>query len=270
MQLAHVVLLEPAARVGRVPVRRPVQVVADILASPRPQQLLAPRVLPQEAGEVVEASPAADPASAGRQALLDLGGGEGGGGGRSGDHGGRPERAARSPGVCSAAAQRASNIPGAADALTGRPPPHLLICMRRSHWPRRGTLPQPEGPPVPIGPREAGTRAGRAGRCGHQPRGAAQVEGAPARCAPSPGGSLGGGRLRAEPAFQSVSGDGTGIAGGRIAPALSLLLLLPGEKVAVSHPRAAGGGGEDAESGRRLERGGRGTGIPDIIRRKHV
>lgn len=74
LQLAHVVLLEPAARVGRVPVRRPVQVVANILASPRPQQLLAPRVLPQEAGEVVEASPAADPASAGRQALLDLGG----------------------------------------------------------------------------------------------------------------------------------------------------------------------------------------------------
>lgn len=74
MQLAHVVLLEPEARVGRVPMRRPIQVGANILASPCPQQLLAPRVLPQEAGEIVEAGPAADPASAGRQALLDLGG----------------------------------------------------------------------------------------------------------------------------------------------------------------------------------------------------
>lgn len=74
MKLAHVVLLEPAARVGRVPVRRPVQVGANILANPRPQQLLAPRVLPQETREVVESGPAADPASAGRQSLLDLGG----------------------------------------------------------------------------------------------------------------------------------------------------------------------------------------------------
>lgn len=72
LQLAHVVLLEPAARVGRVPVRRPIQVGADILASPCPQQLLAPRVVPHEVSEVVEASPAADPAGAGRQAPLDL------------------------------------------------------------------------------------------------------------------------------------------------------------------------------------------------------
>ena len=74
LQLAHVVLLEPAARVGRVPVWRPVQVGANILSSPRPQQLLAPRVVPHEASEVVEAGPAADPAVAGRQAPLDLGG----------------------------------------------------------------------------------------------------------------------------------------------------------------------------------------------------
>ena len=111
LQVPHVVLLEPAARVVRVPVRWPVQVGADILTSPFPQQLLAPWVVPHEAGEVVEAGPAADPAGAGRQAPLDLGGGEGGGGGRSGGHGGRPELAARSLRVCSAAAQRASNIP---------------------------------------------------------------------------------------------------------------------------------------------------------------
>lgn len=73
MQLAHVILLKPETRVGRVPVRRPVQVGANILASPCPQQLLAPRVLPQEAGKVVEAGPAADPAEAGSKTLLDLG-----------------------------------------------------------------------------------------------------------------------------------------------------------------------------------------------------
>lgn len=96
-QLSHVVLLQPAARVGRVPVRRPVQVGADVLARPGPQQLLAPRMVPHEAGEVVEAGPAADPAGAGRQAPLDLGEREGGGGGRSGGHGLRPQLPARSP-----------------------------------------------------------------------------------------------------------------------------------------------------------------------------
>lgn len=110
LQVAHVVLLEPAARVVRVPVRRPVQVGAHVLTRARPQQLLASRVLPHEAGEVVEAGPAADPAGAGRQAPLDLGGGEAGGGGRSGGHGGRAELAAGS-----ATARRASGSP--------RPPP---------------------------------------------------------------------------------------------------------------------------------------------------
>lgn len=138
-QFAHVVLLQPAAGVVRVSVRWPIQVGTDVLASPRPQQLLAPRMVPHEVGEVVEAGPAADPAGAGRQAPLDLGGGEGGGGGRSGGHGGRAELGARSPAVCSAAAQRASNISGAGAAATGRPPPHLLICMPRSHWPLGGT-----------------------------------------------------------------------------------------------------------------------------------
>lgn len=74
MQVAHVVLLEPAARVGRVSVRWPIQVGANILASPCPEQLFAPRVVPHEVGEVVEAGPAADPAGARRQAPLDLGG----------------------------------------------------------------------------------------------------------------------------------------------------------------------------------------------------
>lgn len=110
LQVAHVVLLQPAARVGRVLVRRPVQVGAHVLARARPQQLLASRVLPHEAGEVVEAGPAADPAGAGRQAPLDLGGGEAGGGGRSGGHGGIAELSAGS-----AAARRASGSP--------RPPP---------------------------------------------------------------------------------------------------------------------------------------------------
>lgn len=108
LQVSHVVLLEPAARVVRVPVWWPVQVGANILTSPCPQQLLAPWVVPHEAGEVVEADPAADPAGAVRQAPLDLGEGEGGGGGRSGGHGGRRELAARSLRVCSATAQRAS------------------------------------------------------------------------------------------------------------------------------------------------------------------
>lgn len=138
-QFAHIVLLQPAAGVVRVSVRWPIQVGTDVLASPRQQQLLAPRMMPHETGEVVEAGPAADPAGTGRQAPLDLGGREGGGGGRSGGHGGRAELGSRSPAVCSAAAQRASNISGAGAAATGRPPPHLLICMPCSHWPLGGT-----------------------------------------------------------------------------------------------------------------------------------
>lgn len=73
-QLAHVELLQPAACVVRVSVRWSVQVGADVLTRPRSQQLLAPRMVPHEAGEVVEAGPAADPAGTGRQAPLDLGG----------------------------------------------------------------------------------------------------------------------------------------------------------------------------------------------------
>lgn len=138
-QFTHVVLLQPAAGVVGVSVRWPIQVGSDVLASPRPQQLLTPWMVPHEAGKVVEAGPAADPAGTGRQAPLDLGGREGGGGGRSGGHGGRAELGPRSPAVCSAAAQRASNISGAGAAATGRPPPHLLICMPGSHWPLGGT-----------------------------------------------------------------------------------------------------------------------------------
>lgn len=96
-QFTHVVLLQPAAGVVRVSVRWPIQVGSDVLASPRPQQLLAPRMVPHKAGEVVEAGPAADPAGTSRQAPLDLGGREGGGGGRSGGHGGRAELGALSP-----------------------------------------------------------------------------------------------------------------------------------------------------------------------------
>lgn len=104
LQLAHVVLLEPAAGIVRVAVRGPVEVGAHVLAGPRPQQLFAPRVLPHEVGEVVEPRTAADPAGARRQAPLDVGGGEaggGGGGGRSGGHGGsgRGQRGARSSGA---------------------------------------------------------------------------------------------------------------------------------------------------------------------------
>lgn len=66
-------------------------------------------MLPHEAGEVVEAGPAADPAGAGRQAPLDLGGGEAGGGGGAGVMAGRAESAG------SATAWRASGSP--------RPPP---------------------------------------------------------------------------------------------------------------------------------------------------
>lgn len=144
-QFAHIVLLQPAAGVVGVSVGWPIQVGTDVLASPRQQQLLAPRMMPHEAGEVVEAGPAADPAGTGRQAPLDLGEREGGGGGRSGDHGGRAELGSRSPAVCSAAAQRASNISGAGAAATGRPPPHLLICMPCSHWPLGGTRLPPGG-----------------------------------------------------------------------------------------------------------------------------
>lgn len=164
-QFTHVVLLQPAAGIVRVSVRWPIQVGTDVLASPRPQQLLAPRMVPHEAGEVVEAGPAADPAGAGRQAPLDLGGREGGGGGRSGGHGGRTELGSRSPAVCSAAAQRASNISGAGAAATGRPPPHLLICMPCSHWPLGGTrlVPGATSPLARKGPeaRALGAESGR-------------------------------------------------------------------------------------------------------------
>lgn len=160
-QFAHIVLLQPAASVVRVSMRWPIQVGTDVLASPRQQQLLAPRMLPQEAGEVVETGPATDPAGTGRQAPLDLGGREGGGGGRSGGHGGRAELGSRSPAVCSAAAQRASNISGAGAAATGRPPPHLLICMPCSHWPLGGTRLVLEPPPHwPSGTRAPSARRG--------------------------------------------------------------------------------------------------------------
>lgn len=247
MQIAHVVLLEPAARVGRVPVRRPVQVGADILAGPRPQQLLAPRVVPHEASEVVEAGPAADPAVAGRQAPLDLGGREGGGGGRSGGHGGRAELAAGSPGFCSAAAQPASNIPGAAAALTGRPPPHLLICMRRSHWPLGRTPLEPGGALFPIGRQEAEATV-RVGPqvAGPPPGGPGQVEGAPARCGLSQE-SEGDWRMRAEQLFPSRVAVWTDILGGVIAPGSTLLLLPFGRNWHFSILRlpegARGGGG---------------------------
>lgn len=187
-QFAHIVLLQPAAGVVRVSVRWPIQVGTDVLASPRQQQLLAPRMMPHEAGEVVQTGPAADPAGTGRQAPLDLGGREGGGGGRSGGHGGRAELGSRSPAVCSAAAQRASNISGAGAAATGRPPPHLLICMPCSHWPLGGTRLGARSR-LPIGPRGPEPRAQGAER--GPPGGPGQVEGVPTRCARLPVGASG-------------------------------------------------------------------------------
>lgn len=175
-QFSHVVLLQQAAGVVGVSVRWPIQVGTDVLASPRPQQLLAPRMMPQEAGEVVEAGPSADPAGASRQAPLDLGRREGGGGGRSGGHGRTAELGSRSPAVCSAAAQRASNISGARAAATGRPPPHLLICMPRSHWPLGGTR-RGHGARLPIGSQGPEPRALSAERSG--PGGLPHLEGEP-------------------------------------------------------------------------------------------
>lgn len=250
LQLAHVVLLQPAARVGRVPVRRPVQVGTNILTSPRPQQLLAPRVVPHEASEVVEAGPAADPAGAGRQAPLDLGGREGDGGGRSRGHGGRPELAAGSPDFCSAAAQLSSNIPGAPAALTGRPPPHLLICMPRSHWTLGRTLPGPGGSLFLIGRGEArATEAGRATRCGPPARWPQAGRGRARQVCPVARGELRG-RADAGGAILPVAGgcmDGHPRWTDRY---WNNLLLPVWEKLAAFDSQAPGGG---EESGRQCE-----------------
>lgn len=77
LHLSHVVLLQPAAGVGRVPVGRPVQRGAHVGTGPPPQQLLPPRVQPHEAAQVVDAAAAADQAGALRAPRPHLGGAEG-------------------------------------------------------------------------------------------------------------------------------------------------------------------------------------------------
>lgn len=72
VQVAQVVLLEPAARVAGVPVRRAVEGSAHVSAGSLEEQLLAARVEVHEGGQIVEAATGEHQAGAPRAALLHL------------------------------------------------------------------------------------------------------------------------------------------------------------------------------------------------------
>lgn len=144
LYVPHVVLLQPAAGVLRVPVGRPVQRGAHVGAGPAAQQLLPARVQPHEAAQVVQAAAAGDQAGALRAARPHLGGAEGP----------RPRR-----GHGPAAGPRPAPLPVRVPVPSGPVPPprsartcsSAYMHVRPGHAPRRA-------PPQPIG---------QQGRVGH-------------------------------------------------------------------------------------------------------
>lgn len=130
--------------------------------------------------------------------------------------------AGRGAGACARRLPGASLTPRRRGRLDRRPPPHLLICMRRCHWPRRGTPPSPLAGGKPGRPPR-----GRRSAQGRPPGGPGQVEGAPARCVPGRAGSqgAGGSRRTASSRLRGLPGQ-TDILGGLIPGGIITLRLL--------------------------------------------
>lgn len=131
-EFAHVVLLQPAPRVVRVPVRGPVQRRAHVAARQLPEQLLPARVQGHEARHVVQPPAPQHQARTLRAALPQLGPAVGA---RRRGHGGAGHRAARCrlsrspPGTCSPAAAPAT--PRAARGAGRAGPGRGCRCLRR-------------------------------------------------------------------------------------------------------------------------------------------